>query len=311
MWLRSLTALTRMTGTAPLSDTVMVNSVTKLEPPMISGAREKDMMEAANLLLDARRTHKPIADLPAEFQPASLDEVARVHEEMILAYGEIGGWKIGAGSPDATPFFAPMPRAWMAASGAILSGPSFRYRVLECEIAFLLGSDLPPRATPYTREEVVAAIASCHPIIEELESGLIDPKAANNFSALADLQMHGGFIYGAACADWQSIDFSKETVTLTIDGAGPRRTHRLQHLRRPHAPAALPPPPPCPSEGSSTHRRPQGRAMDHHRKLDRQHARNGRRTGRGRLHPRRPRYAALRLGRRDDDTSHSPHIPQA
>jgi 2-keto-4-pentenoate hydratase len=190
---------------------------------MISGAREKDMIEAADLLLDARRTHKPIADLPTEFQPTSLEEVARVHEEMILAYGEIGGWKIGAGTPDATPFFAPMPRAWMAASGAILSGPSYRYRVLEAEIAFLLGADLPPRlsksgATPYTREEVVAAIASCHPIIEELESGLIDPKAANNFSALADLQMHGGFIYGAACADWQSIDFSKETVSLTIDG---------------------------------------------------------------------------------------------
>ena len=61
-------------------------------------------------------------------------------------------------------------------------------------------------------------MASCHPAIEELESGLIDPKAANNFSALADLQMHGGFIHGPACADWKTIDFSTETVTLSIDG---------------------------------------------------------------------------------------------
>ena len=107
----------------------------------------------------------------------------------------------------------------MAASGAILTGPSFRYRVLEAEIAFLLGADLLPRATPYTHEEIVAAIASCHPIIEELESGLTDPKAANNLSALADLQMHGGFIYGPAYADWKNIDFATETVTLAIDGA--------------------------------------------------------------------------------------------
>ena len=185
---------------------------------MISGSREKDMIDAANLLLDARRTHKPIADLPPALQPTSLEEVARVHDEMALAYEDIGGWKIGAGSPDAIPFFAPMPRAWMASSGAILSGPTYRYRVLECEIAFRLGQDLPPRETPYTREEVVAAIASCHPIIEELESGLIDPKAANNFSALADLQMHGGFIYGPAYADWQTLDFKQETVTLSIDG---------------------------------------------------------------------------------------------
>jgi 2-keto-4-pentenoate hydratase len=113
-----------------------------------------------------------------------------------------------------------MPRAWMAASGAILYGPTYRYRVLEAEISFLVGEDLPPRATPYTREEVIAAMASCHPAIEELESGLIDPKAANNYySALADLQTHGGFIHGPACPDWKSIDFAAETVTLSIDGA--------------------------------------------------------------------------------------------
>jgi 2-keto-4-pentenoate hydratase len=186
---------------------------------MITGYREKELMEAANLLLDARRTHAPIADLPPELQPTSIEEVARIHDAIADAYEDIGGWKIGAGAPDAVPFFAPMPRAWMASSGAILCGPNFRYRVLEAEVAFLLGEDLPPRETPYTRDEVVASIASCHPAIEELESGLIDPKAANNLSALADLQMHGGFIYGPACADWKSIDFSTETVTLSIDGA--------------------------------------------------------------------------------------------
>ena len=187
---------------------------------MISGAREKELIEAADLLLDARRTHTPIAELPAALQPTSLEEVARVHDEIILAYGEIGGYKIGAGSLEATPFFAPMPRAWMASSGAILSGPTYRYRVLEAEISFLVGEDLPPRSTPYTREEVIATMASCHPAIEELESGLINPKADNNyFSALADLQMHGGFFHGPACPDWKSIDFATETVTLSVDGA--------------------------------------------------------------------------------------------
>jgi 2-keto-4-pentenoate hydratase len=204
-----------MTATTSLSDTVMAligaNKV-------ISGTREQELIQAANLLLDARRTHTPIADLPLALQPTSLDECARIHAELILAFGEIGGYKIGAGAPDATPFFAPMPRAWMAASGAVLTGPRYRYRVLECEIAFLVGHDLPPRATPYTRAEVLAAMASCHPAIEELESGLIDPKAANPLSALADLQMHGGFVHGPAIPNWQSIDFTKEDITLTIDG---------------------------------------------------------------------------------------------
>ena len=202
-----------MTETAGLSDTVR----------MMTGAREQQLMEAANLLLDARRTHTPIADLPPELQPVSMDEVSFVQDTIALAYEAIGGWKIGAGSADATPIFAPMPLAWMASSGAVLIGPTYRYRVLEAEIAFLMGKDLPPRfdgdsPAPYSREEVVAAIASCHPAIEELESGLIDPKAAQTFSALADLQSHGGFIHGPACPEWQTIDFSTETVTLAIDG---------------------------------------------------------------------------------------------
>ena len=181
-------------------------------------ARMQHLLEAANLLINARRNHAPIADLPAEVQPKSLEDAAVIHGIMATAFGTIGGWKIGAGSPDATPFFAPMPLAWMARGGTLLAGPRFRYRVLEAEIAFLLGKDLPARAKPYSRDEVVAAIASCHPIIEELESGLIDPKAANNFSMLADLQMHGGFIHGPACKDWKKIDFKTETVTLSING---------------------------------------------------------------------------------------------
>ncbi len=184
----------------------------------MNDARKQQLTESANLLLNARRTHAPIADLPAELQPQSLDEAAFCHGIMAAELGPIGGWKIGAGSPGATPFFAPMPRAWMVPSGTLLTGPRFRYRVLEAEIAFLLGKDLPPRVTPYTRDEVVAAIASCHPIIEELESALIDPKAVANFTALADLQMHGGFIHGPACANWQSIDFKTESVSLAVDG---------------------------------------------------------------------------------------------
>jgi len=185
---------------------------------MIPAPRETDLREAANLFLNARRTHTPIADLPAALQPTSLEEVARIHAFIAEAYGEIGGWKIGAPSADATPFFAPMPRAWMAASPANLSGPRFRYRGLEAEIAFQLGADLPPRSQPYTREEVLSAIASCHPVIEELESALIDPSVANRLTMLADIQSHGALIYGPAYSDWRSLDFTKETITLIVNG---------------------------------------------------------------------------------------------
>lgn len=183
----------------------------------VSGGREAALIEAANLLLDARRTHHVMDDLPSELRPKSLAEAYVVQDTIAEAYGAIGGWKVGAATADAEPIFAPMPQAFLALSGAILRG--MRYRGLEAEVAFLLGRDLAPRGQPYTRDEVLAAVASCHPAIEVLESGLLDPVKVDRLSMIADLQMHGALIYGPAIANWRSIDFTQERVTLAIDGS--------------------------------------------------------------------------------------------
>jgi 2-keto-4-pentenoate hydratase len=185
---------------------------------MMTGEREKQLIEAADLLLDARRTGKPIEDLPEALQPKDLDEAYALQDRIAEAYGEIGGWKIGAPTAEATPLFAPMPSAWIARDGAVIGGMR-RYRGLEAEIAFLMGEDLPSRATPYSSEEVVGALASCHPAIEVIESGLLDPLKAAKLSMIGDLQMHGGFVYGPAVADWQKIDFKTEHVFIAVDDA--------------------------------------------------------------------------------------------
>src|SRR5258707_11846300 len=104
---------------------------------MMTGEREKELMQAAGMLLDARRTNAPIDDLPEKLRPVSLEEAYFVQGRLALAYGEIGGWKVGAPTAEATPMFAPMPRAWIASNDAVLRGN--RFRGLEAEIAFLMG----------------------------------------------------------------------------------------------------------------------------------------------------------------------------
>ncbi len=182
----------------------------------IAPARRSELLDAANLLGDARRTKKPILELPQSLRPTTEVEAYLIQDELALAYGDVGGWKVGASNGEATPNFAPMPRVWMAASGAVVRG--LRYRGLEAELAFYLGQDLPARATAYTREEVERAIQSCHPAIEVLESGFEDPATIDRLSMIADLQMHGAFIYGPAYAEWKSIDLSREGVMLAVDG---------------------------------------------------------------------------------------------
>ncbi len=176
------------------------------------------MREASETLLRARRTLTPVRELPLHQRPKTLEEAYHLQDDMVASLGEVGGWKVGATSPEAVPIFAPMPEYTIAPSGTLIANKFRRLRGVEAEIAFLLGRDLPVRHQPYSREEVAASIASCHPAIELLESGFFDPETVDRLSLIGDLQIHGGFIYGNAASGWQDFDFTKETVSLSVNG---------------------------------------------------------------------------------------------
>ena len=184
----------------------------------MTGTREAQLIRTADLLLDARRSGSTLDGLPLPLTPGNVEEAYAVQDRLALSFGKIGGWKVGAPFPQATPMFCPMPLGWMAATDCVLSGDRWRYRGLEAEIAFLVGEDLPPRTALYSREEVLSAMRSCHPAIEVLESAFTDPASVPREAMIADLQMHGGFVYGPAFAGWRSLDFNMEIVTLVVDG---------------------------------------------------------------------------------------------
>lgn len=188
-------------------------------PQPLSGLDRDRMHRAAELLLRARRELMPLADLPEDLRPTTLQEAYALQDMVGLALFPLGGWKVGAPSPDATPSYAPMP-AWggFIPSGSRISRDLRRLRGVEAEIAFHLGQDLPPRDQPWTRDEVVAAIASAHPAIELLESAFLDPDKATRLSTIGDLQSNAGFAYGPAVPDWQSIDLTRESVSVYVDG---------------------------------------------------------------------------------------------
>jgi len=177
------------------------------------------LRQAAELLLAARRAKQPIADLPDGLRPHTLAEAYHLQDILATALGPIGGWKVGAPTPNAVPICAPMPlRGGFAASNSIVRSRYSRLRGIEAEIAFLLGEDLPVRPAPYLEEEIVAAIASAHPAIEILESAFDDPDAIEPLSVTADLAMNGGFAYGPALPGWRDVDLTQESATVIIDG---------------------------------------------------------------------------------------------
>jgi 2-keto-4-pentenoate hydratase len=174
--------------------------------------------QAAALLLAVRaKTAPKLTNLPAALCPANRPEAYAIQHIVAASFSSIGGWKVGATGPDVEPQCGAMPAAGIVPSPAT-SVAAGTLRGIEAEVCFRMGADLPPRGKPYTREEVIAAIATAHPAIEILDSRFADTDVISPFTNLADTQSHGGFVLGAGTADWQGIDFASETVEQYVDG---------------------------------------------------------------------------------------------
>jgi 2-keto-4-pentenoate hydratase len=185
--------------------------------------QEDEAQAAARLLLQARACGQLLAALPEACAPRTAAAAIAIQRRTMAELGTIGGWKVGATGPDATPTCAPMPASGIHPTPATLDAARFPSPFAESEIAFLLAHDLPPRGRPYGAEEVTAAIASCHPAIELVQSRFADPDSAGPLANLADLIRHGAFVCGEPIEDWRTRDFATLSVEQTIEG-GPVRT---------------------------------------------------------------------------------------
>ncbi|MBL0720787.1 hydratase [Piscinibacter sp. Jin2] len=92
-----------------------------------------------------------------------------------------------------------------------------RMRVAEPEFTFHMGRDLPPRASDYTVDEVMAAVASLHPSIELPDSRFADFTVVGEAQLLADNACAGRYALGdapepGAGADWRSLDLAAHRV---------------------------------------------------------------------------------------------------
>jgi 2-keto-4-pentenoate hydratase len=174
--------------------------------------------QAAWAYLQAARAAGPGAPFPPGLRPRTEQDAYAIQRLSLAELGPIGGWKVGAAGPEAAPSCAPMPESGLFESPAVLDGRRFTSREIESEIAFVLGRDLPARATPYSPAEVQAALATCHAGLEVLQSRFIDPDSVDGLSNLADLIRHGAYVLGPSIACWREIDFATLEVRQVIAG---------------------------------------------------------------------------------------------
>ncbi|MBV8652101.1 MAG: fumarylacetoacetate hydrolase family protein [Alphaproteobacteria bacterium] len=171
---------------------------------------------AASLLLAARKSGKGTA-FPEDIRPRNMDEVYAIQSAVAREIGPIQGWKTGAPSPEAEAAYAPIftvvpSPASFPAAGQKLFG-------IEAEVAFRFARNLPRRGTPYTRADIIAAIASAHPVIELVDTRFADWKSTDALSKVADFQSNAALIYGAEIPGWQDLELVRPPITITANGA--------------------------------------------------------------------------------------------
>ncbi len=151
-------------------------------------------LQAARLLAGQWKAGGHREDLPADCRPATAAEGRAAQALWSRILGDlVAGWKIAATSvagqqhiavsgPLAGPVFA----RHVHGNGAAISLARNGMKVAECEVVFRMGRTLLPRAEPYTRAEVLAAVQSLHPGIEVPDSRFRQFEKAGEAQLIAD-----------------------------------------------------------------------------------------------------------------------------
>ncbi len=168
--------------------------------------------------MNAHREFRQIEKAPDDVAALTLEQVYAIQDRVAAEMGGVGGWKVSAPSSDVMPIAAPLFTSLIEPSPAILPASQFHALGVEAEFGFRFGRALLPRGKPYTKEEIISAIAAMEPTIEVVDSRLGPWAQDDAMWKLADNQINGYLVYGPPVVQWHDIDFIEFPVELWIDG---------------------------------------------------------------------------------------------
>ena len=197
--------------------------------------QEADVRGASEMLWSLWQRGAVTDALPVAFAPRTRAEGYAVQAQLDRLSGNTRvGWKIAATSvagqkhigvdgPLAGRIFA----ARVKLAGASVSIANNRMRVAEPEFAFRFGRSLPPRATDYSTDEVMAAVETLHLALELPDSRFADFAVVGGPALIADNACAHDLVLGApVTADWRGIDLAQHRVHAKVgvryerDGVG-------------------------------------------------------------------------------------------
>jgi 2-keto-4-pentenoate hydratase len=173
---------------------------------------------AASQFLEARRSRRWLTVLPKACRPSDVGEAYAIQRLVFAALGRPAAWKVGAGSPDASPAYAEIADSTLFRDGETMPSGMFNLIGAEAEVAYRLGRDLPPRPEDYSVEEVKAAVDSVLPAIEISDTRFAVWASQNRPSHIADQLNHGALAVGTTFAGLPDVDPLRQKAVMEVNG---------------------------------------------------------------------------------------------
>lgn len=178
------------------------------------------LSEAAETLSARRQTGQQGPRLPEACRPQGVQDALDIQQAVVSALREqVVAWKCGLPTPEG-PVMAPIHARTVFTVYDVVCLVWTREGVvrIEPELAFVLGRDLPPRAAPYTLEEVEAAVSSVHLALELIDSRYAPHTELTFIDKLADGLVNQGLLLGPAVDKAQGLAAAAIQVQITADG---------------------------------------------------------------------------------------------
>jgi 2-keto-4-pentenoate hydratase len=182
---------------------------------------------ASRLLTEHWDRGARLDQLPEAIRPASRAEgyaiQARLEERSATP---LFGWKIAATSAAGQahigvdgPLAGRLLTERVIPNGGECPFGTNHMRVAEIEFAFRMGDTLPPRAAPYSMDEVLAAVATLHPSIEIPDSRFDVFERVGAPQLIADNACAHYFVEGPAAPNaWRDLDLATYRVLGSVNG---------------------------------------------------------------------------------------------
>jgi 2-keto-4-pentenoate hydratase len=200
-------------------------------------------VELADLLAAARRDGRQIQAMASGLVPVSIEDGYAVSRLVARRLEwEPLGWKI-AGTTAAMraklgldgPIYGRTYRRFAARSPARFAWATLLDPLVECEFFVTLAHDLPPRATPWSMPEVVAAVGSVHAGIELAECRFPNSALPPLPAILADGAASGRYVFGDPIPGWRD-GLAAVPVVLEVNGVRRRQGSGADVMGDPLAP---------------------------------------------------------------------------